>query len=312
MFQKFFITTGDSDGVGLEVASKALNEITPGKNLYYLVRTKNIKTQYLSLLDKNYKRKTFTSLSDALNFNSNEDNLLIDLELDQTPHEAFQTVAEHINNDASFSGVITGPMSKAKIQNITQGHTNILEKIHSDRHLKMAFMGEKFNVVLHTHHIPLGEVSKNITQESLKTTLSLTLKNRHLFSCPQLPIGVLALNPHAGENEKLGTEESGALRDALSFYNREDFVGPLVPDVAFQKPYWDNYSTYVSLYHDQGLIPFKMIHGHHRGIQVTLGLPYVRTSVDHGTAKELFHRDCANPNSMIKALKWASRAKINR
>ncbi len=84
-----------------------------------------------------------------------------------------------------------------------------------------------------------------------------------------------------------------------------NIVGPLVPDAAFFKENWDKFSVYVANYHEQGLIPFKMIHGQESGLHITMGLPFVRTSVDHGTAKNIFGRNKANPASMRLAIEWA-------
>jgi 4-hydroxythreonine-4-phosphate dehydrogenase len=122
-----------------------------------------------------------------------------------------------------------------------------------------------------------------------------------------LPIGLLGLNPHAGDSGLIGQEEQTVISKAMKqlFELGIPVVGPLVPDAAFQKENWGKYSTFVACYHDQGLIPFKSIHGFDSGVHLTLGLSLKRTSVDHGTAKDIFGKNKANPGSMVSALRWA-------
>jgi len=118
------------------------------------------------------------------------------------------------------------------------------------------------------------------------------------------PIAVLGLNPHAGEDSLIGTEErdiiSRALTEALKA--KIPVAGPLVPDAAFFEENWKKYSVYLAMYHDQGLIPFKTVHGQKSGVHISLGLPFVRTSVDHGTAKDIFGKYKAIANSMLDAV----------
>ena len=119
-------------------------------------------------------------------------------------------------------------------------------------------------------------------------------------------MALVGLNPHAGEKGLIGKFESENLKPVLTQIKKKHSVeGPLVPDAAFFDDNWKKYSTYVCLYHDQGLIPFKMVHGQDSGVHLTLGLPFIRTSVDHGTAKNIFGKNKANPNSMIEAVDWA-------
>jgi 4-hydroxythreonine-4-phosphate dehydrogenase len=120
-------------------------------------------------------------------------------------------------------------------------------------------------------------------------------------------VGVLGINPHAGEIKNLGFEErniiSPAIHEAQSLGHPVD--GPLVPDVAFQNPNYKKYPLFIAMYHDQGLIPFKMLHKKNHGVQISLNTPFVRVSVDHGTAKDIFGKNKADPTSMISAIKTA-------
>ena len=116
------------------------------------------------------------------------------------------------------------------------------------------------------------------------------------------PLGVLGLNPHAGEEGLLGREEIEILKPTMARFSEEDLKGPLSPDAAFLKKNWSAYSFFIALYHDQGLIPFKMIHAH-KGAAFSLGLPFIRTSVDHGTGIGLKSKD-ALPDSLLSALRY--------
>jgi 4-hydroxythreonine-4-phosphate dehydrogenase len=115
-------------------------------------------------------------------------------------------------------------------------------------------------------------------------------------------LAIVGVNPHAGEQGLLGDEEA-LLRQLLG----ADVRGPLVPDAAFLPANWGLYSVYVCPYHDQGLIPFKLVHGFDSGVHMTLGLPFIRTSVDHGTAKDIFGKNKARAGSMKDAITTAIR-----
>jgi 4-hydroxy-L-threonine phosphate dehydrogenase PdxA len=120
------------------------------------------------------------------------------------------------------------------------------------------------------------------------------------------PIGILGLNPHAGDSGLIGQEEKLVIQPAVEKLKKNGFLveGPLSPDAAFFPPSWKRYCFYVATYHDQGLIPFKLAH-QHSGAHLTLGLPIWRTSVDHGTAKDIYGKNLANPQSMVDAIKWS-------
>ena len=173
----------------------------------------------------------------------------------------------------------------------------------------MGFVGNKFNVVLATGHIPLSAVAQDLTVDKIigACRAAFDLRAQLPVRRRKLPIGLLGLNPHAGDGGIISTEEGSIFSVALERLAAMQIpvVGPLVPDAAFLKEAWSKYSSYVACYHDQGLIPFKAIHGFDSGTHLTLGLPLKRTSVDHGTAKDIFGKNKANPGSMVSALRWA-------
>ncbi len=160
----------------------------------------------------------------------------------------------------------------------------------------MGFVGKEFNVLLATDHISLSSVESQLLNGEFKKALRSADLFRKMLK-DKRKIGVLGLNPHAGEKGIIGNCESRLFKKLPP-----QFEGPLVPDAAFLKKNWKRYSVFQCLYHDQGLIPFKMQHGQDSGVHVTIGLPFIRTSVDHGTAEDIFNKNIANCSSMLEAI----------
>lgn len=295
--KQIHIVTGDVDGIGLEVSLKALKSIGVVKNIqFYLWRGPGKDL----LLKKDFP----FHVSKVGQFCEVPSAQLVEICSSDSPvlwvKKASQLCLEDVKNRA----LVTAPLSKIQIKKDGfnfKGHTDLLKKLFGCPFLFMCFLGEKFNVVLLTDHEPLSQVK--ITPSLLKKGLEQTLLFRKKLSLTR-PIGVLGLNPHAGEEGLLGAEEQNIFSSVLNQYSKKDVKGPLVPDIAFQPQNWSQYSFYLCAYHDQGLIPFKMVHPQ-RGIQTTLGLPFVRTSVDHGTAKDIFGQNKASFLSMEKAIETA-------
>lgn len=306
---KIALTTGDVDGVGFEVTAKALHQLGPQKNVqFFLWRAEGASKKYLQLLDKKWKRIVVESLEEALKV---EGPYLIDIASDLAPAHWVELSAKSCLAN-QIQGMATAPLSKTSIKSAgfdDLGHTDILKRLSKTKHVNMGFVGENFSVVLATAHIPLHKVSEQLNFTVLAKALinADALRNMLPGTKRRRPIGILGLNPHAGEAGLIGTEEL-LLFSRLAAFAKENKIpvaGPLVPDAAFLKSNWTQYSVYLALYHDQGLIPFKMVHGQDSGVHITLGIPFVRTSVDHGTAKDIFDKGVANPNSMIDAIRWA-------
>lgn len=310
---KVVLTTGDSDGIGLEVAIKALLHLGPQKNVQVILwRThQEPRSTIFNLfknLDKSWNRKVVYSLSDALELRGFN---LVDIVSDKSPAHWVEETA-YACREGLVQALVTGPLSKVTIQEAgfqDIGHTDILKRVARVKDIHMGFIGNKFNVVLATGHIPIKKVSKSIEFKTLKSAL--LHANQLRLSLDQqvrkLPIGIVGLNPHAGESGLIGTEEINIFKKLKSTCKKLKipYEGPLVPDAAFFPSQWNKYSVYLTMYHDQGLIPFKMIHGQDSGVHISLGVPFIRTSVDHGTAKDIFGKNKANPHSMIDALRWA-------
>lgn len=316
--KRIIITSGDTDGIGLEVTFKALAKLP--KNLFknfvfYIYIHPKSQAVYVRKLKSNFRHIEISD-SDLLNMDtslSSEVDPKIEIVLIYSKRSPADWIfdAGKLCLEKKFSALVTAPLSKTLIQGSGYkeiGHTEILSTVSKSKNLYMLFLGHKFNVVLLTGHQPLQQVSKSLLQFKDKNFSKNLLQVRSNFALKQQskPFALLGLNPHAGESGIIGAKEEAYL---AKFFKSQalPFRGPLVPDVAFQPKFWRDYSLYIALYHDQGLIPFKLVHGQDSGVHITMGLPFVRTSVDHGTAKDLFGKNVANPNSMLDALLWATK-----
>lgn len=303
------LTSGDVDGIGFEIAAKALDQLGPQRGVQILLwRADGADKKYLKLIDKKWNRITVDSLEEALKI---QGPFLVDIASDLVPAQWVELSAKACMQ-GKVQGIATGPLSKASIKEVgfrDLGHTDILKRVSKTKSVNMGFIGDKFNVVLATAHIPLSKVARSLDFSTLATSLLNANALRAKLPAGQRnkPIAVLGLNPHSGEGGLIGNEENSLFSQLHAFAKKRKIpiVGPLVPDAAFFPENWRRYSTYLSLYHDQGLIPFKMIHGQDSGVHISLGVPFVRTSVDHGTAKDIFGKNVANPNSMLDSLRWA-------
>ncbi len=311
-FSAVAITTGDPDGIGFEVTAKALAKLGPQKSAsFFIFRDKNQEKnqkRYFQLLDTKFSRLTFKTTKSALAFyyilksaKALDSRFLFDLEL-STNAADWIIEATELCRDKVFDSLVTAPISKTLIKDAGYkfiGHTGIFRHYFPKYPLFMGFVGNKFNVIIATDHIALKDVEKDLSTQKLTGSILAAKKLQTLLSSGK-PVGLLGLNPHAGEKGVVGSFEQKVLLPLVKKYRH--LSQPLVPDAAFFPSNWSKYSTYLALYHDQGLIPFKMIHGQDSGVHITLGLPFLRTSVDHGTAKDIYNKNKANANSMREAI----------
>jgi 4-hydroxythreonine-4-phosphate dehydrogenase len=172
----------------------------------------------------------------------------------------------------------------------------------------MMMVGDRLRVVLVTIHMSLRQVPESLTIDNIMSTIETTdysLKERFGFEKPK--IAVAGLNPHAGEAGMFGDEEARIIEPAVIFSKKNgiDVSGPYPPDTVFVNAMNGQFDAVVCMYHDQGLIPFKMVH-FSDGVNTTLGLPIIRTSVDHGTAYDIAGKGVADPGSLIQAIRLAA------
>lgn len=301
------LTTGDVDGIGLEVTTKALEKIGPQKGVQFFLFRAPGKSKDLNRLKK-FKSSVATTLASALKDTEND---LVHIESDLSPAHWVELAAKACLTK-KLSALATAPLSKVTIQEAgfqDLGHTDILKRISKVKTVHMTFLGDKFNVLLATGHLPLTKVPKSLNFSVVAEALLQADGVRKSLPKPfcDRPVAVLGLNPHAGESGLIGVEEALIFPHLQEFAKEKGipYTGPLVPDAAFFADNWKKFSIYVALYHDQGLIPFKMIHGQDSGVHISAGLPIIRTSVDHGTAKDIFGKNKANPSSMVDAIRWS-------
>jgi 4-hydroxythreonine-4-phosphate dehydrogenase len=207
--------------------------------------------------------------------------------------------------------IVTGPISKHAIRLAGYpwpGHTELLAEAFGAHEVAMMFAGGPLRVVLVTIHVALAEAIRTLSADRIVTTCRLAEDTlRRCFGLPEPRLGVCGLNPHAGEEGRFGSEEREIIGPALARL-RDDGIraeGPLPPDTAFHQALAGRFDIVVAMYHDQGLIAVKTV-AFEESVNVTLGLPVVRTSVDHGTAYDIAGRGEADPRSMMAAIRLAT------
>ena len=224
---------------------------------------------------------------------------------------AYIRTAIELAQSGIVDGVVTAPVNKLawSLAGVTQpGHTEVFaEETHSDPYAMLMY-SDKLAVGLVTCHQSLATVPESLTMERIVATGELLAESIAKIRGGKVRIAVLGLNPHAGESGLFGNEERRIISPAVHELQRRgiDAEGPLPPDTAFTAKALARYDAFLCMYHDQGLIPFKMV-SFDDGVNVTMGLPFVRTSVDHGTAYDLAGRGVAGITSMIAAAKLAAR-----
>ena len=211
-----------------------------------------------------------------------------------------------------FSGLVTGPIQKSVMNEggiSFTGHTEYLSELTGVEDVVMMLASEKMRVALATTHLPLKQVPQEITYELLNRRLMILNEAlRKVFRIAGPRILVSGLNPHSGESGKLGLEEQEVIFPVCESLRERglDLLGPLPADTLFTPKYLDEADAVMAMYHDQGL-PVLKYSSFGRAVNITLGLPFVRTSVDHGTALELAGRGVADSSSFWEAIKLAGR-----
>ncbi|XCN73282.1 MAG: 4-hydroxythreonine-4-phosphate dehydrogenase PdxA [Candidatus Electrothrix aestuarii] len=227
--------------------------------------------------------------------------------------------AVHHTQRGDFAAMVTCPISKKALNNAGvhfPGHTEMLAHLTDTGHYRMMLAGSRLRVVLVTIHEPLAKISELLTISGIQDCIRMTARSlRKDFSISSPRIAVAALNPHAGEQGMFGREEIELIQPALDQYDSQDcpaeLSGPWPPDTIFYRAANGEFDAVVCMYHDQGLIPFKLLH-FQDGVNVTLGLPIVRTSVDHGTAYDIAGQGKADPSSLRAAWRMAAEIAKNR
>ena len=317
------ITLGDAAGIGPEIIAKLFADGLPFPGVVYgdagalqsAIDTLKLSTQ-LSI-------KTLESPGEALQLDragvipviNRWQPLPADLPLGQVNAQAGRGAYEYLCqaiDDAQagrLRAIVTAPLNKEAMQAggaNYPGHTEILAERTGTRHYAMMLANEELRVILVTIHVALSAVGKLITRESELDTIRLAQQACLQAGVARPRIAVAGLNPHAGENGRFGREEIEAISPAIEQARQEgiEVSGPWPGDTIFMRARKGEFDIVVAQYHDQGLIPVKYL-GVDNGVNVTVGLPFIRTSVDHGTAFDIAGRGIADPSSLRAAYKLA-------
>jgi len=321
---KIVISVGDESGVGPEIILKALCSSELQENIDFILvgSRKNLQNTYRQL-----KSLGLVNLANPKNYK------IHDLEISSSENNSkssygnssfyYLTKAIEIVKQCPNSALVTGPICKKSWSlagHYFSGQTEVLAKTCGVKNVGMLFTakspitGWRFNTLLATTHIALCEVPKRLTTELIHTKLDL-LKNFCSTYTNKPILKVAGLNPHAGEEGILGSEEKDWLNDALITWNEKNknikLLGPLSPDScwnssakAWRQKNTETHHGILAMYHDQGLIPMKVIALNY-SVNTTIGLPFIRTSPDHGTGFDIAGKGIAQSQSMIEAIKTA-------
>jgi 4-hydroxythreonine-4-phosphate dehydrogenase len=213
--------------------------------------------------------------------------------------------------DGRIGGMATAPVNKLGFSHAGlnwKGHTDLIAALTHSRRAAMMFWSEPLKVVLATVHVPLADVPRLLTGELLGDIIDLTARELPRFGIERPRLALAGLNPHAGEEGLLGLEDQQVLRPAVEAARARGvgIDGPFPGDTIFGRAARGEFDAVIACYHDQGLIPVKLL-AFGRAVNVTLGLPIVRTSVDHGTAFDIAGKGIADPSSMVAAVLLAAR-----
>jgi len=321
----FIFTCGDINGIGPEIIIKSLNKLytLPDKRFIVLIPYNVFElTAGIVKPDFNY---TVTNNQKELD---KKDIIVYDLgkakqdlgnvskESGKIAYSAIKT-SYNILYGKKADAVITAPISKTALHKFGikfPGHTEMYSEWCGVKDFVMMFLSAEMNAALVTIHEPIKNIPKLITQKLLKNTI-LTIKNTFLsdLAIMDIKLAVLGLNPHAGESGQIGYEEEKIIKPVIE--NFSYCQGPFSPDAFFANKLYKNYDCVLGMYHDQLLIPFKMLN-FSSGVNYTAGLPIVRTSPDHGTAFDIAGQGIADESSMLQAFRYAdiivnNRNKIN-
>lgn len=299
------VTMGDPRGIGPEIICKALS--------YHHVqqRVRFVIIGALSVFEKFPAFKKIITKKNISFLDASEGSR--DIPAAILAYRSLQKATQLIQ-DKDAVGLVTAPISKTEMRRARfkfPGHTEYLCHEFGVKKYAMMLFHKRLRVVLTTIHVPLKQIFSQINSNNIIDKLELTtVCLRENFEIKRPRIAVCGLNPHAGEGGLLGAEEKSIIGPALKRFQRRksaqgiQITGPVSADTVFHQALKGDYDAVLCHYHDQGLIPLKTT-GFDEGVNLTLGLPFVRTSPDHGTAFDIAGRGVANPGSMIAAIEAA-------
>ena len=317
------ITMGDAAGIGAEIIVKSLAD----KHLYEIAQPivigdKKMMQRALDLLQSPLKINVVTNL-DNLNAKYGTidlvdlDNVPADLPYSQVDPRAGKAAYEYVEKAVQYAmvnkiqAVVTAPLNKEALHaggKMFPGHTEILAQLSGTKDYSMMLVSEKLRVIHVTTHVQLRKACDLVKKERVLTAIKLADENAKMLGFKQPRVAVAGLNPHSGENGMFGDEDRKEIVPAVEAAKQLGInaSGPIPPDTVFHRAAnLNEFDIVVVMYHDQGHIPIKLL-GFDTGVNVTVGLPFIRTSVDHGTAFPIAGKGIADSKSMTESLYLAA------
>jgi 4-phospho-D-threonate 3-dehydrogenase / 4-phospho-D-erythronate 3-dehydrogenase len=286
MTPRIGITVGDPAGIGPEIALKAVAD----------ARVREICEPVLYGPHTDRDRAAFTPGK-------------LSADAGRAAHAAIVQAVSDAQRGA-IDAIATAPINKEALALAGlpwKGHTDLLAHLTGTPRVAMMFHADPLRVVLATIHVPIADVPRLLTEDLMGFTIDLTSRELPRFGCASPRIAVAGLNPHAGEHGVIGHEDEDVLRPAIATCRARgiNVTGPWPADTVFGRAVRGEFDAVIACYHDQGLIPVKLV-AFGRAVNVTLGLPIVRTSVDHGTAFDIAGRGIADHSSLVEAVRLAA------
>ena len=322
---KFVFTCGDINGIGPEIVIKTLNKIAPHKtpHKYFFIcplnvfeaTTLRVKPKF-SYEVENQKGQDSSASVTLINPGKAKQSMGKPTIISGKVAFKSLTLAYNLLENGKVDAVITAPISKTAINMVGinfSGQTEMFARWSNTKNYAMTFLSKKMCSALFTIHHPLKDVSKIFNFSKLNNLVEVIIKTLKFdLNISEPKIAVLGLNPHAGENGIIGKEEIDIIFPVIKKYSKlVDIEGPFSSDAFFGSKAYKKYDMIIGMYHDQILIPFKLLN-FGGGVNYTAGLPIVRTSPDHGVAYDIAGKFIANESSMLEAFKYAKRIVNNR
>ena len=316
------ITMGDPAGVGPELIVKLLKNKSFDFSKFIIFGSSKVLDHEFRKYNIRIPLKNFSTIGSVdtskkfiLNFEPKKIDFNFEIgkinpNCGKLAYEAILNAIEFANR-GFIKAIVTGPINKESLKLASVeliGHTEILSKKSKSNDVFMLMVNDELKVILCTIHVPLLKAVLSLDEKLILKTIIAANKACYKFGIKSPRIGVAGLNPHAGENGTMGDEEQIFIKPAIqeAINSGLNVSGPFSPDIIFSMAREKKFDIVVSLYHDQGLIPFKYF-GVGNGVNITIGLPFVRTSPDHGTAFDIAGKGIANPNSFFKAVSCAEK-----
>tara|TARA_Y100000590_G_C15745483_1_gene1021828 strand:+ start:2999 stop:3994 length:996 start_codon:yes stop_codon:yes gene_type:complete len=311
------ITIGDEKGIGLELIFKIWNNYKNRTKTFFILGDYKIINENLLKYQFRFNLKKIDSPEHAEKYFNNF-LPIIDLKSKNKKFVSIDSIIKsyELAKNNQISGVITLPINKEKIISINNkfiDHTNFYETIDNTSS-NMIFYSKNIIISPLTTHIPINKVSSYINKRFIKNKLILLIKTlENDFKIKKPKIIVSGLNPHAGESGKIGKEEEEIIIPVIKYLKQKNFnvYGPASADSLFTKKNIDKFDCILTMYHDQALIPFKLLN-FNNGVNFTSGLSFIRTSPCHGTAYDLVGTNKASESSLLNAILLANKIFLNR